>query len=377
MSTDHRTRRAWVEIDAGALRRNFGRIRSAAGPGVPVIPMVKADAYGLGAEDAVRTLEPEAPFAYGVATVPEGVALRRSGVTRPVLVCSPLVSDDLPDAVREGLTVSLSDLLGLEALRAVARSLGCAATFQAEVDTGMGRAGFLPDEIETWGPVVAGAHGQDGLSWVGCFTHLHSADLAGGPGVDEQVEAFERVTARLRPPEGCLLHVANSAAAFRLGARAGAVRPGIFLYGGGVGPDLPVPEAVARVRARVVRVREAPPGTPAGYGATYRAAAHERWATLAIGYADGLPRALGGRGSAVVGGRRAPLVGRLSMDMSVANISGLEGVEPGDVATLMGGPGEGAVTLDEVAGLAGTISYEILTGLGPRLPRIWMEQGGV
>lgn len=363
-------------MDAAALRRNYRRIRSAAGAATPVIAMVKADGYGLGALDVVRTLEPEAPLGYGVATVAEGVALRRGGVTRPVVIFSPLVAEDVPEAVAEDLTVSLSDLAGLEAVRRSAREQGRVASCQAEVDTGMGRAGFLPQEVEAWGPVLAAAHAGGEVEWVGCFTHLHSADVAGGPGVEEQVELFRQVTGRLSLPDGCLVHLANSAAAFRLGAAAGAVRPGIFLYGGGVGPDLPRPEPVATVRARVVRVRDAEPGTPAGYGATYRAAGPERWATLALGYADGLPRALGGRGTAVVAGRRVPLVGRISMDMTVANISGVSGVEPGDVATLMGGGADAEPTLDELAGLAGTFSYEVLTGLGPRLPRIWMDAGG-
>jgi alanine racemase len=155
----------------------------------------------------------------------------------------------------------------------------------------------------------------------------------------------------------------------------GAARPGVFLYGGGVGPDLPAPEPVATVRARVVRVREAAHGDSAGYGATYRAEGPERWATLAIGYADGLPRALGGRGRALIAGRAVPLIGRISMDMTVANISGLDGVEPGDIATLIGRDGDTHVTVDEVARLSGTISYEVLTGFAPRLPRIWMDDG--
>jgi alanine racemase len=149
----------------------------------------------------------------------------------------------------------------------------------------------------------------------------------------------------------------------------------VFLYGGGAGSDLPGPEPVAAVRARVVRVREAERGDSTGYGATYRAGGRERWATLAIGYADGLPRALGGRGRALIAGRAVPLIGRISMDMTVANISGLNGVEPGDVATLIGGDGDNLVTVDEVARLSGTISYEVLTGLAPRLPRIWMDDG--
>jgi alanine racemase len=152
------------------------------------------------------------------------------------------------------------------------------------------------------------------------------------------------------------------------------VRPGIFLYGGravaaGV-DDVARPEAVAALRARLVRVREVPPGTTVGYGATHAAKAWERWGTLAIGYGDGLARALGGRGSALVRGTRVPIVGRISMDMTVVDISSVPDAQVGDVATLIGQDGNEEITVDEVAEQAGTISYEVLTRLGSRLPRV-------
>ena len=154
-----------------------------------------------------------------------------------------------------------------------------------------------------------------------------------------------------------------------------AVRPGIFLYGGRVGRDLPAPEAVASVRARVVHVRSAAAGTTVGYGSTYRADGDERWATVSIGYGDGLPRSLGNCGSALVAGRRVPIIGRISMDVTVVDITGAPSVESGDVATFLGSDGDERITVDEVAELAGTISYEVLTGFTQRLPRVWMERG--
>ncbi len=374
MSTDHRTRRAWVEIDAGALRRNYREIVRAVGPNLPVTPLVKADAYGLGALEVTRVLRAEGASRWGVATVAEGVALRRAGVTEPVAVYSPTLPEEFAEAIDHDLTLTLSDLAALDAFERVAEALASPerpAAFQIEVDTGMGRAGFMPHEIEQWADRVAAAARRPSLHWGGLLTHLHSADERGGPMVLEQYSLFRDVVVWLTPPEGCATHVANSAGVFRLGSRSGGVRPGVFLYGGGVGPDQPAPEPVVSVRARVVRVRTAAPGSFLGYGATYQAPEPERWATLAIGYADGLPRALGGRGFALLQGRRVPLIGRISMDMAVANISGLDGVEPGDIATLVGTDGTESLTLDDVAGLAGTISYELLTGLGARLPRIW------
>ena len=133
----------------------------------------------------------------------------------------------------------------------------------------------------------------------------------------------------------------------------------------------PLPEPVVSVHARIVHLRDAEPGTTLGYGATYRARGEERWATLSIGYGDGLPRALGNRGRALVCGRSVPIVGRISMDMTVVDITGVPGVRCGDAATLLGAEGGESITVDEVAELAGTISYEVLTGLTRRLPRIW------
>jgi alanine racemase len=154
------------------------------------------------------------------------------------------------------------------------------------------------------------------------------------------------------------------------------VRAGIYLYGGDpaeAAGEYEPPAPVVSVRARVVLVRDVPAGATCGYGATHTAAAPARWATLAIGYGDGLPRALGNRGQALVRGRRVPIIGRISMDLTVVDITGLEGVAPGEVATLLGRDGDEAITVEELAALADTISYEILTGFTPRLPRVGRE----
>ncbi len=371
MSTDPRTR-AWVEVRSGALRHNLERIRASVGPQVKLVPMVKADAYGLGAAGVVRALDPAEPWGFGVATVREGMELRAVGVERPVWVLSPTPPDALEAAGSHDLTVSMSDIGSLERLAELART-GRAPAFHLEVDTGMGRAGFAWDDLDA--ALEAARAAEDaGARWEGCYMHLHSADEA-----PETIhEQWERFGAALRSlGEGGpkrLVHVLNSAGALRRPEYAAdAVRPGIFLYGGRVGVGTPEPEEVVSVRARVVHLREAAPGTSVGYGATYHAGSVEHWATIAVGYGDGLPRALGNRGSALLRGRRVPIVGRISMDVTVVDISGVSAVEIGDVATLVGTDGNERITLDEVAELAGTISYEILTRLTPRLPRIWCE----
>lgn len=376
MSTDPRSR-AWVEVNPLALCRNLERIREAVGRGVRVAPLVKADAYGVGLEAAVGALEPAGPWGYGVATVPEGIRVRATGVTRPVLVLSPAPPGVAGDAVASRLTLCVSDLQSVRELVEAADRLGTDAAFHLEVDTGMGRSGFDWRSVAEWGPEVEKlAHGH--VRWEGMFTHFHSADEPDPGSLGVQGARFDGVVKALGGlgGSGRLLHLSNSAAALRRPDLARAlVRPGIFLYGGRAGHGLPTPEPVVAVRARVVLVRDVPGGTTLGYGATYSSSRVERWATVGIGYGDGLPRALGNRGAALVAGVRVPIIGRISMDLTVVDITDLPSrrIEVGTEVTLIGADGGEQISLDEVAADAGTISYEILTGLTSRLPRILAE----
>ena len=374
--------RAWVEVDLGALQRNLRRVREAA-PGAGVVPMLKADAYGMGMAQVLRAVveatAPEGPWAIGVAAVSEGEALRGLGWAGRVLVCAPAAPGEERRAAAAGLTLAVSDLAALDRWAAAAREAGRPLAFHLEVDTGMGRAGFPAGGVADWGPAAAARSG-DLLAWEGCFTHFHSADEPDLAPTDEQARRFREVLAALPPGPAesprRVVHSANSAAALRRGGYGmDLVRPGIFLYGGRVGAEVE-PEPVATVRARVGRVATVPPGSTVGYGATHTARGAERWATLGIGYGDGLRRALSpAGGEALLRGRRVPMVGRISMDVTVVDATAAGGVAPGDVATLIGRDGDEEITVDQVAARVGTISYEILTGLGPRLPRMY-RQGG-
>ena len=395
MSTNGRTR-AWVEVDASALRRNLARIADAVPTGTGLIPMVKADAYGLGMMPAVQALRPLDPLAWGVATVAEGLALRAHGVERDIIVFTPAPPGAVADAVAAGLTLSLSSLEGvrrfLEAVQAGTESSptidasreGTSGSpgpaFQIEIDTGMGRSGFDWRGVSQWATEVNAL--SEKAAWTGCFTHFHSADRPAPEPVEIQWTRFHDAVAKLEVPKTpeFVLHACNSAAALRGSAAVPlgpgtAVRPGIFLYGGAAGEGLPAPEPVAHVRSRVLLVRDVPPGTTQGYGTTYRARAWERWATIGMGYGDGLPRALSNRGSALVRGHRVPIIGRISMDVLVVDITGLEAVSPGDVVTFLGSDQDQVLTPDQLAHIADTIGYEILTRLTTRLPRIWMDDG--
>ena len=336
--------------------------------------MVKADGYGLGMEDVVRTLGSEDPWGFGVATVEEGMRLRGAGVAAAVIIFSPVPPGSFDAAVAHDLTLTVSDLDSVERVEASAARTGCMGRFHVEVDTGMGRSGFDWRRVREWGTALAEATSGTAI-WEGCYTHFHSAGLADEATTLAQWERFVGALEHLKPAEGNFVHACNAAAAMRYPAfAADAVRPGIFLYGGSIGAGAAQPEEVVRVRARVTLVRDVPAATTLGYEATYRSSADERWATLGIGYGDGFPRVLGNRGSVMLSGRRAPIIGRISMDMTVVDITGVDGVGVGDTATLIGTDGDLVLTLDEVADLAGTISYEILTGFTARMPRVWMTE---
>jgi alanine racemase len=409
--------RAWIQVDAGQLSSNLAGLRAHLdGVGhadVGILPMVKADAYGLGAETAVETLLDSAQgrmglVGWGVATVDEGLQVLRTlarsthGVDAPaagpnprVQVFSPLTPEEAIRGWAAGLHLSLSDLdvLELEAAPSDGTPRRSPRVFDVEVDTGMGRAGLPAADAAVWADRILERMEQDpSLRWDGVFTHLHSADeddeAQARSSVAAQLARFSavrdvlasRVQDRGHPP--LRWHVGNSAGVVRfpdlVGPGMGLVRPGISLYGGGIAAWLYNPRPVISVYARVTRVVDAPPGTTLGYGSTHRATGHEQWATLAIGYGDGLPRALSGRGAAILHGQRVPVAGRISMDMTVVEASGLPRglLRVGDFACLLGTSGNATLTLPEIARHAGTIEYEILTGWTARLPRLWVRPDG-
>jgi alanine racemase len=347
--------RAWVDVDLDALVANARTV--AARSERRLLPMIKANGYGLGAVPAARALEAIEPWGYGVATPQEGAELRAADVARPVVVFTPLVPAAIPTFLRHDLRPAIGDL---EALRAWLATAG-GRPFHLEIDTGMGRAGLRWSDDAAVAAAAGMLRGCEG--WEGAFTHFHTAETDRAA-TDEQWERFAAVLAGLgaRPP---LVHAANSAAAMR-GTRYGAdlVRPGIYLYGGDDCGATPAPLPVATVSARVVATRRVAAGDTVSYGATWRAGSPTTIATLGIGYADGVPRSLANTGVAAVGGRIVPFAGRVTMDMTLVD-AGDAAVAVGDVATIVGGP----ISLAEQARRAGTISYELLTALGPRLER--------
>ena len=346
--------RAWVEIDLGALCRNGAAV--AARAGVPLLPMVKADGYGLGGLRAALALESLQPWGYGVATVTEGDELRRGGITRPIVVFTPILRTEI-DALRRGdLTPALGDPAVIESWARTGRP------WHLQVDTGMSRAGMRWDLVGEHRDLLARARPE------GVFTHFHSAELDDASR-DLQETRFSEALATL-PERPALVHAENGPAVERRAPSKWSIcRPGIFLYGvPGFEGGAIVPEPVVSMRARIVEVRTVADGETVSYDATWRASGTRRIATVPVGYADGYRRNLSNRGSALLAGQRIPVAGRVTMDMTMFDVTDTDAAL-GDLVTLLGRDGGDVITVSEMAAAAELSAYEILTGLKLRLPR--------
>ena len=368
--------RAWLEVDLAAIARNARRVAARAAP-ARLVPMVKADAYGLGAVPVARALDPLERYAFGVATPREGTELRRGGIEGRIIVFAPSAAAESGEMLDARLDAAVLSLDSLGRLAAAGRAAGARITVHLEIDTGMGRAGLPAGAAVAWAPRVAALLKGGGAALGSAYTHFHSAG-ADDAATRGQLARFLKAVGRLEAAgvEVPLRHAANSDAVMRdRQYHLDVVRPGICLYGGGRRTDAgDAPqdlESVARVRARVLEVRDLAPGSTVSYGATYATSGVERLATLGIGYADGLAWRLSNRGPALVRGMRVPIRGGVCMDVTSVDVSPVSGVEPAEVATLLGRDGPEEITLAEVAEAAGTIEYEVLTAIGRRLPRVY------
>jgi alanine racemase len=351
--------RAWVEIDLGALCRNGAAV--AARAGVPLLPMVKADGYGLGGLRAALALDSLGPWGYGVATVAEGDELRRGGITRPIIVFTPILRNEI-DAMRRGdLTPALGDRAVIESWARTGRP------WHLQVDTGMARAGMRWDEVEAHRELLARAAPE------GVFTHFHSAELD-DDSRDVQERRFDSALAAL-PSRPALVHAENSPAIERRApSRWTLCRPGVFLYGvAAVEGGALVPEPVVSMRARIVELRTVTAGETVSYDATWRADGPRRIATVPVGYADGYRRNLSNRGQALLRGQRVPVAGRVTMDMTMFDVTETDAAL-GDVVTLLGREGGDVITVGALAAAAELSPYEVLTGLKLRLPRRYASE---
>jgi alanine racemase len=360
-------------IDHDALRWNFRQIRIKVGPKVKILSMVKANGYGHGASAVAKTLAAAGSDAFGVATVEEGVELRRAGISRPVVVVAGAYAEQIEHYLENRLTPVVHDLPTLRKLAAAAKKRRAILTVQLEIDTGMGRTGFLATEIELWLPEVKKLKA---LTLEGVFSHFSEAETENEEFTDGQLGSFLSVIERLRntgiaPP---FVHMAKSAAIITVAAsHFTMVRPGLALYGHYPSPETAKQIALKPVLSwstRVLQLKRVPKGFSLGYGRTFVTKRESMIGTLPVGYADGYRRVLSNRAVVLVRGGRAPVVGRVSMDLTMIDVTDIRSVEQGDEVVLLGRQGTAEISADEMATWANTISYEILTCIGARVPRI-------
>lgn len=374
--------RVWAEIDLDALNANLTEVRKGIGA-CRLLFAIKADAYGHGLREVAAEVADKVD-AFGVASVEEGVACRQAGVeSTPVLVLSPMPSDEIPLLFEFRLTPCISDLAFAQTLSAAAVQRQKSIAIHIEVDTGMGRTGLnLEDAAET----VATIARLPALKLEGVFTHFPAADSD----IDfcrQQIAHYSALVAELnrRGISGFLRHLANTAGCLNLSdSRFDMVRPGLMLYG-----ILPksyhffhrktgmVLQPVMSLRARIASIRRIPAGRSVSYERNYFTTRDSLIAVISAGYGDGYPYSLTNRGQAIVLGRRVPVVGNVCMDLTMLDVTDAPRVKVNDTATLLGSADGERICANELALLADTIPYEIVCRVSPRVPRVYTRNGKV
>jgi alanine racemase len=379
---DKLLRPTWVEISLSKLRRNFERVRKLAGAR-RVMAVVKADAYGHGAVPIAQCLAGCGVDWFGVATVEEALELREAGIPQPILLLGGLYMSDPAHLTEYRLTPSVSSTARLDTYAECARRYAKPIEFHLKVDTGMGRLGLPRDRVASF---LERYRDLEGLRLTGFFTHLASAEDLVASQTEEQAECFRAALAQLRGygVEPQWIHVSNSAALFAglnfIGENL--VRVGALIFGyclpilappGQGAPKVGPFEPVLTFKSRVVYLKDVPTGTPLGYGGAFHTRRPSRIATVPVGYADGLSHGLSNRGRTIVRDREARIVGNISMDMTLLDVTDIPGVDIGDEVILLGASPHCSITALEIAQELGTVPYEVLCSIGKRVPRIYVD----
>jgi alanine racemase len=369
--------RSWVEVDLGHFAANWAEMKRLVGPGVKILQVVKADAYGHGAIEISNAALRNGASMLGVANADEGIQLRVSGIAAPILILSPATDSEIDQIVKYNLTPSVSDLGFARELQIKARRAGIRVPLHVEVDTGMGRGGTI--QAEACRTIREIASFPD-LSIEGIFTHFSESEILSYYN-DLQWRAFREVLGQLEA-DGLripLRHISNSGAILNYpDYHLDMVRPGIMSYGIYPSPETRDRASLAPVmsfKTRVVLVKEFPEGYGIGYGRTFITRRPTRIATIPVGYGDGFGWLLGNQGEALLRGERVPIAGRISMDMCTLDVSRIPGCAVGDEIVLMGEQDGERITADEIAAKTRSISYEILCALGKRAPRVFLHEG--
>jgi alanine racemase len=375
------TRPTWAEVSLGTLRQNFRAVQRHVSPAVTICAIVKADAYGHGAVECARALEEEGARWFGVTSLDEAIPFREAGIGGRILLMTGFWRGEEEEIIRLGLTPTIWETGQIELFEKAATALGVSKhPIHLKVDTGMGRLGVAPEDLPR---ICSALKASSHLVLEGLSTHLASSEVLDEPSVAVQLKSFAEVRNFLRgegfnPP---LIHAANTGAVIsRPESWNTMVRPGIALYGyympferagrevSGSGLRLNV-KPVLTWKTRILSLRDMRANQALGYGGIYVTKAPARIAVLPVGYADGLNRKISSQGRVIVGENYAPIVGRISMDLTLADVTGLPGVSVGDEVILLGTTDGLSVDAREHASLSDTILYEILCGISKRVPR--------
>ena len=384
------TRPTWAEVSLPTLVNNYRLIRAFVAPHATVCAVVKCDAYGHGAVECARALETAGASWFGVTSADEGIELRRAGIRGRILLMSGIWRGEADAVVEHHLTPAVWSDEQISDLNSAAEKLRRERfPVHIEVDTGMGRQGVSAANL---GYVLEAARKAKSICIEGLHSHLASSEVVDAPDLEEQLAAYQRVleqlsAAQIRP---ACLHLANSAAVVsrkdswhRLGQSVALVRPGISIYGyylpfvtaTGASAQIQQPPVVPVLswKTRIIDIRHVETGQGVGYNLTFVASAPSRIATLAVGYGDGLSRALSNRGQVLIRGEFASIVGKISMDVTTVDITRIPGTQIGDEAILIGEQGGRKITAADLAGQTQTIAYEVLCNLGKRVARRYLS----
>lgn len=365
--------RVWADIDLDAAAHNLEQIRNALPENTAIMVVVKADAYGHGAVQIARHLESRGVWGFGVGDSKEALELRQGGIQSPILILGAIIEDEIEGVIRNQISVCIHSIERAEKLskEALRQNRPCGAHLM--VDTGMGRLGVFPQNVMRMADRI---NRLKGLILEGVLTHCSSASDPMDPFTKIQIERFKQVRSQLlesgiRPQ---WFHAANSAALFsEKEAPFNLVRPGITVYGLSFfrnSPIKPPLKPVLSLRTQIIYMKDAPKGTPIGYDRLYTTKNAARIATLPIGYNDGLPYRLSNKGDVLLLGQRAPVVGAISMDYTMIDVTRIRDAAVGDRVTIIGRDGDKSIHVEELAKMAGTIPYEITCGIGARVRRI-------
>lgn len=368
----------WVEVDLDRFARNLAAIRAAIGPETRILLVVKADAYGHGAVETARAALENGVAMLGVATLHEGIELRAAGITAPIIILSPSLLSEVDEIIEHRLTPCVSNLEFAELLsrRCVAHEATCRV--HVEVDTGMGRTGVSDADAEEF---IERLVSMPKLALEGVFTHFPDADSGNTYFAEQQLRRYAEILDGLkrRKIDVPIRHVANSAGVLGVhGSALDMVRTGILAYGFYPSPRVPRTvsvEGIMTFKTRVVQLRSVPAGRYISYSRTYQTTRRTRVAVLPVGYGHGYPWLLGNRGEVLIRGRRTPIIGRVTMDLTMVDATEVPDVALGDEVVLWGKQGDGRIDLTEVAERAETIPYELLCSMGKRVVRIFLEGG--